>query len=248
MVNRIHYYFPATILLFATFVLTPKATSAYCDPSGADCETYGEGIMSVEFNTIKSLRTGCNEDGYGDYTNMSTNVRRGETHTLTILPLSNSPVGITVWIDWNNNGDFSAGDRVPLYVENGESELNLSQVEYIANGVLVATSDANGFAAEWHAAQPGTYQIVARAHVDGLRSVAQSSPVTIIVDGASGRPGTVGGRSRSGSQAVVQEASKSHFAPNCRHLRTVGGRLSYAPPTPSTASTLVCVYPCGVPP
>ncbi len=88
------------------------SAQSYCIPADSDCESYGEGLDHVTFNTISHLRSGCAAGGYGDFTHISTNVQRGETHMLSIQPLSESPVGITVWIDWNDNGIFSAADRI----------------------------------------------------------------------------------------------------------------------------------------
>jgi len=79
-----------------------KSNKAYCDASGG-CDEYIDGI---EFGDISNLGTGCSN--YADYTNLSTVVVPGTTYPI-IIYTGNSYTSddYTVWIDWNENDDFT---------------------------------------------------------------------------------------------------------------------------------------------
>lgn len=90
----------------------PPAT--VCDP----CYTNGtdDWITNVTFNTINN-NTG--QDGgcsYGDYTNLNTTVDIGSTYNLSVTFFSDGTWTefVSVWFDWNQNGDFEPGERTDL--------------------------------------------------------------------------------------------------------------------------------------
>jgi len=84
---------------------------SYCDAEGRDV-TY-EWIANVRFGTINNS-TG-RDGGYGDYTNLSTDIPIGGTTQLNLTPgHSNQPYAEQwrVWIDLNRDGDFEDADEL----------------------------------------------------------------------------------------------------------------------------------------
>lgn len=83
------------------------------------CESYSnntgyEYIGEVGFNTILNY-TGQNYSGYGDYTYLSTQVKRNATYTLGIAPYFTGnayPEHIKAWIDFNGDGDFNDANEL----------------------------------------------------------------------------------------------------------------------------------------
>ncbi|RFC54510.1 InlB B-repeat-containing protein [Brumimicrobium aurantiacum] len=89
----------------------------YCTSSASN--NWSQHISNVEFGTIDF---GAGSNGYENNTSISTNVTVGQIYTLTVengAPYNNEE--ISVWIDWNQNGDFTdAGEKVvnQLYAGN----------------------------------------------------------------------------------------------------------------------------------
>ena len=79
---------------------------------------YATSTTLVKFNTIDNASGKANADGgYSDYKSISTNVKRGETHDLTVNTNTdgNYQVQTKVWIDWNQNCRFDdAGEEYDL--------------------------------------------------------------------------------------------------------------------------------------
>jgi Zn-dependent metalloprotease len=83
------------------------------------CETYGnntgyEYIGEVLFNTISNY-SGQNYSGYGDYTYLTTQVKRNTTYILGIAPYFTGdayPEYIKAWIDFNGDGDFNDANEL----------------------------------------------------------------------------------------------------------------------------------------
>ncbi len=85
--------------------------SSYCTSAGQSVND--EYISSVQLNTIN------NNSGaqlYSDFTSVSTSLSEGAVYTVTVTPTwtgSTYPEGYAVWIDYNNDKDFSdAGELV----------------------------------------------------------------------------------------------------------------------------------------
>ncbi|RMB59104.1 T9SS C-terminal target domain-containing protein [Dokdonia sinensis] len=85
--------------------------SGYCASNGNN--TNDEYIQRVQIGSINNA-TGASAGGYGDFTNLSTNL--GSSNTITITPAWTGTVyseGYAVFVDWNRDGDFTdAGETV----------------------------------------------------------------------------------------------------------------------------------------
>jgi len=87
-------------------VTTLSGSVAYCAAQGNDVSD--ELIGRVQFGTINNPSTGGT--GYTNFTNLSTNVTKGSSYTVTVTPTwtgSKYSEGYAVFIDWNGDGDFS---------------------------------------------------------------------------------------------------------------------------------------------
>ncbi len=83
-------------------------TNEICQPD-MDC-TEGDGIARLELGTIVNP-SGCDENGYGDYTDMMTNLWPGVTDELIITTNYGSQY-VKVWIDLNDNFLFEEQEVV----------------------------------------------------------------------------------------------------------------------------------------
>ncbi|CAM1351948.1 M43 family zinc metalloprotease [Tenacibaculum halocynthiae] len=86
----------------------------YCNSNGKSVND--EFISKVELNTINNSSSGSN-NGYEDYTgSISTSLSKEGNYSITITPSWRSTVyseGYSVWIDYNQNGDFTdSGEQV----------------------------------------------------------------------------------------------------------------------------------------
>jgi hypothetical protein len=92
-------------------ILTGIATD-YCNPSGTT--TYDTGITNVNFNTINNSDGSPKDNGYEDFTGISTSVALSSTHNLTVSVDTDG--GFTVhtiaWIDWNQDFDFDDAGEI----------------------------------------------------------------------------------------------------------------------------------------
>ena len=108
-------------------VTTLANTVNYCASQGNS--TADEYINRVQLGSINNLSG--NNGGYGNFTNLSTNLVRGTSNTITITPAWTGSVyreGYRVWIDWNKDGDF---------LDSGEQAVNVTRTN--------ATSIARSF-------------------------------------------------------------------------------------------------------
>jgi PKD repeat protein len=90
-------------------------------PCAAAADTCDEYIKTVLLNTINNNSGACTAGGYADYTAMSTSLAKGSAYSATITPGIIGQAGniaytndeIAMWIDYNNDLDFSdAGEQV----------------------------------------------------------------------------------------------------------------------------------------
>jgi hypothetical protein len=118
-----HYYDTITITntgeLELTYTMTLGTDSKgkgknYCEASGGGDEY----ISGVELGDISN--TGTGEDGYADYTSMSTLLQKGTSYDITVTNgnVWNSD-DLGVWIDWNQDEIFDADEAVVCEEGNG---------------------------------------------------------------------------------------------------------------------------------
>jgi chitodextrinase len=91
-------------------VTTLKANIVYCTSSGSTTREY---INRVQLGSINNLSG--NNNGYGNFTSISTNLSTGTTATITITPAWNgmsTNEAYSVWIDYNQNGNFDSNELV----------------------------------------------------------------------------------------------------------------------------------------
>lgn len=78
----------------------------YCAADGGGYEY----ISQVDFQTISNA---SDEDGYADYTNLSTPIVKGQSIPLTVTNGSAYSTDVcNVWVDWNQDQCFSADEQV----------------------------------------------------------------------------------------------------------------------------------------
>ena len=122
----------------------------YCEASGG-CGPY---ISEVQLGAILNT-SDC--DGYTDYSAQSTIMRIGESYELTVTNGSGSPFDVCgVWIDWNQNEDFTDDYPVkvsgspgfgpytaqitpPAYAQSGEARM---RIRIIQTGELQPCGDS----------------------------------------------------------------------------------------------------------
>ena len=92
-----------------------SSSTGPCTPSSTQCDEY---INTVQLNTINNTST-CATGGYFDYANISTTLAKNSSYVATISPAVPAGPGaypndeVAIWIDYNNDQDFSdAGEQV----------------------------------------------------------------------------------------------------------------------------------------
>ncbi len=86
---------------------TPQVQLNYCTSNGDSVSD--EYIGRVQIGSINNASNGASS-GYADFTSISTNLAKGEAHTITITPTWTGTTydeGYGVWIDYNKDGDFN---------------------------------------------------------------------------------------------------------------------------------------------
>ncbi|MEM6321451.1 MAG: CotH kinase family protein [Bacteroidota bacterium] len=82
----------------------------YCFSKGD--QPWQEYIAAVQFQTINNL---SEKDNYGDFTSQSATVKQGESYPISLRPgfsWSHQEEVFAVWIDWNQDKDFSSDEQV----------------------------------------------------------------------------------------------------------------------------------------
>ncbi len=113
----IYEYYTTDVCYFLT-ELTGSATttgaSPYCIPSN----TYSTSYYVDDFSTtggstnITNNNSGFSTNGYGDFTSMTVTQIIGNTVNFSITS-GNGTMGYAIWVDWNQDGDFSdTGEQV----------------------------------------------------------------------------------------------------------------------------------------
>jgi len=87
---------------------TDPEPNTYCEPE-LDC-TDGDLITNVTFANINNP-SACSPNGYGDYTAMIADVSADSTNPISVTVGSGfSSESVSVWIDYNNNGEFEENE------------------------------------------------------------------------------------------------------------------------------------------
>lgn len=82
--------------------VTASLLMIYCSASGGTGDEY---ISGVQIGTINN--TGTGDNGYTNYTSMSTNLTINNTYSIIITyGVAYSVDDLGIWIDWNQDGDF----------------------------------------------------------------------------------------------------------------------------------------------
>ncbi|RLD24705.1 MAG: hypothetical protein DRI54_05850, partial [Bacteroidetes bacterium] len=110
-------------------------TNNMCQPS-ANCNV-GDGIRYFSVGTIDNV-SGCEPDGFGDFTFLSTVLDTGSTNELTITTEYGSQF-VRVWIDYNDNFAFEMNE---LVVDNYEIAPGQGGGSYTETMDLVVPADA----------------------------------------------------------------------------------------------------------
>jgi chitodextrinase len=104
--------------------LSGSSTPTYCNTKGNSVND--EYIGRVQLNTINNVSSGNN--GYTDFTSISTNLSKSTNYTITITPTwtgSTYSEGYAVWIDYNQDGDFDdTGEQVVSIAATSSTPVN----------------------------------------------------------------------------------------------------------------------------
>ena len=98
-------------LLCCLFFISTNIQAQYC-PSGSNSSN---GYIShVQFDSINNSSFFI-AGGYSDYSNISDSMYASETEEVVITNGNSSfPASCGVWVDWNQNGDFTDEDAIVI--------------------------------------------------------------------------------------------------------------------------------------
>lgn len=109
-----------------------RESRSYCIPS-ANC-SWGDGLTGFVLGDIDNMSSGCSSGGYGDFTNMSTELEVGQTYDLT-LRTGYSNQFVTIWIDFNKDQVFDASEMILEGFQLSNSNQNYTTQLTIPDGV-----------------------------------------------------------------------------------------------------------------
>lgn len=111
---------------YSSGVTAEASTPTYC--SSTYTKTGSEYIVNVEFNTINNHSGDDPDDGYSDFTSLSTEVNKGSNYNIlvTINTVGNYIDHCQVYFDWNQDLDFT---------DPGE-EYDLGEIQNVTAGML----------------------------------------------------------------------------------------------------------------
>ena len=87
-----------------------STTGGYCEPVPDDCSA-GDGFLSFELGDISNLNSGCSPNGYGDFTNLSTDLEQGGVYEFNMTTGWGLQY-VSIWIDFNDDGVFSSDELI----------------------------------------------------------------------------------------------------------------------------------------
>ena len=123
--------------------MNPPTTTDYCDVKSE--QPWQEYIANVQFNGIDNT---SEKEGYGDFLTQSATINQGESYPISLTPgfsWAHHEEHFTVWIDWNQDGDFTdAAELVYAGIfiigENGTPATPIVGLITVPNTALVGTT------------------------------------------------------------------------------------------------------------
>jgi PKD repeat protein len=101
------------------------SNTGYCD-AGVD-NADNEHIVQVQLTNVDNLSAAS---GYADYTTQVANVTVGQTHSLTVTPSASwDESKLSVWVDWNQDGDFDDSNEATVITGSGPYSIDLKVPE-----------------------------------------------------------------------------------------------------------------------
>ncbi len=131
-----------TTALTGNATTTGAAPCTYCNVAAPTDDNTG--VTRVQFNTIDNTSTGA--PAYTNFTHISTNLTVGESYPISVRVNTdgNYTARTKVWIDWNQNCQFDAGEEYDLgsatNQTNGLTSLSPLSITVPANAVLGTTT------------------------------------------------------------------------------------------------------------
>jgi hypothetical protein len=114
-----------------------SVASLYCVPSVGICDEY---IALVGFNKISNPSVCGTIDGFEDFTQVSTNIRRGNTYNFLAEIGNFYPEDqLIVFIDWNQNLQFDIGSEDYVMTIDNNTGTFFGQIQVPVNAVLGQT-------------------------------------------------------------------------------------------------------------
>src|SRR5690606_12673968 len=87
--------------------------TGYCVPSSTNSGDHISSFITtggLPFN-ISNTNSGSSPGGYGDFTSMSVHHYQTGSVEFTVTA-GGDPMGVNIWIDWNNNLEFEESEKV----------------------------------------------------------------------------------------------------------------------------------------
>jgi PKD repeat protein len=81
----------------------------FCYPT-ANC-SFGDGFTGFNLENILNWDNGCSDEGYGDFSELTTELEPGESYTV-MFETGYSNQDACLWIDFNNNMEFEESERL----------------------------------------------------------------------------------------------------------------------------------------
>jgi len=120
-----------TLSFVAVFFITQQANAQYCVDNlyTVGC-TYGDYIDNLSVGEINQTATGCGNNGYSDYTNLTATFEQGSTNALT-LTVGNYGEYVEMWIDLNDDYNFDASEKLISYLYCYQPNTNFTANFYV---------------------------------------------------------------------------------------------------------------------
>ena len=97
----------------------------YCEAGVENADS--EHIIRVQLGSIDNASNTSAASGYADYTAQVAEVALGQTHTMTVTPSASWEASkLSVWVDWNQDGDFDDSNKATVVNGSGPYEVSLN--------------------------------------------------------------------------------------------------------------------------